>query len=259
MQTMTTNAPMGLRKRLVATINNEGIELLKTGDLNGSLLFFQQALEEARKLLHDEESSPSKEAGRDSKSSVQHGPAALLPGGIRADCSAYSELPSAQYIHAQAISIVPKKGVYASDELEDSMIVISLVIFNIALVHHLKGLAGSNASCEAHLLRACSLYRKAYSLVIVVGMDPLISLGRAILDFLMMAILNNFGQASHQLFYYEAANICFEQLIAFSGTINPIAQYEDDEGTASVLHWFRYFFVLNAFTLRQSPKLSPAA
>jgi tetratricopeptide (TPR) repeat protein len=140
--------------------------------------------------------------------------------------------------------------------LINSTIVSAIIIFNLSIVYHLKGLEGGSGSISSMRLRkARALYQKSQNLLIDAGV-PLGATGNPVIDVLSMALFNNLAHVAFELSSYEESRQFFDFLIRFALTVVP-SKY-GDAFVAALLDQQKSSFLLNAIIL-QVPKLAPAA
>jgi hypothetical protein len=90
----------------------------------------------------------------------------------------------------------------------------SIIMFNLALVHHMKALVstsreGCPRSRNKHdLVKAIKLYHVCH---VNLRDEPIVDTG---VLFMIMLIFNNVGQINIMLKAHEEANLCFEQLLS---------------------------------------------
>ena len=161
--------------------------------------------------------------------------------------------PSTPFIHAQGFGIVGSPGAYSPDPLINTTVISTLVIFNLAVVYHIKGLHEKNLS-DRRLLKAHSLYTKAHLLLHDAGVS--FSTGNAVVDLLSMAVANNVANVCYELSRYDESRRYFDGLIRFALTVVP-GRY-GDQYVGSVMDQQKSNFLLNAIILH-APRLAPAA
>jgi len=158
------------------------------------------------------------------------------------------------FIHAQGFGVVGTPGAYSPDPLINTTVVSTLVIFNLALVYHVKGIH-EKALNEARLYKAHSLYIKAHLLLVDAGVSYG-STGNAVVDLLSMAVCNNLAHVCYELSRYEESRAHFDSLIRFALSVIP--QRYGDRYVGSVMDQQKSNFLLNAIILH-APSLAPAA
>ena len=249
---------------MAAELNNLGAMHLQNGDLRTSLELFRDALSLTLLDLEAEQrSSSSHMACDDSHEEEQatlvqhHGPASRE---AHAACTEYDAMPpssAAAFVQSQAINVIPLPTAYSPDPLVNMTIVSSIVLFNLGIVYHLKGLEpGTSERAAPHLVKACSLYQKSQVLLADSGVPLHDCTGHAVIDMLSMAIHNNLAQVFYELTMYEDSRQHFEQLIAFALTVVP-ARYGDPM-IGNLIDEQKSKFLLNAMILH-APKLAAAA
>lgn len=259
-----------------AELNNLGVTCLAAGDLRRALDLFRQALkftmgemepeDQARAELEVERQNVSmpklnvqqSSASADNKNmdTTEQSPMSLLAskvGPINAHLAKQAP-PSSQFVHVRGINLVAAPTAYSQDTLVNTTIVSSIVIFNLAIVYHLKGLEECG-NTDARLAKARSLYHKSHLLLQEAGV-PGASTGNPVIDMLSMALFNNMAQSSFELGGYPESRGYFEQLICFATTVVP-SRYQDAY-VFSLLDQQKSNFLLNAIILH-APKIASAA
>ena len=153
--------------------------------------------------------------------------------------------PSSQFVHASGINLIASQTAYSPDIVVNATIVSSIIMFNMGVVSHLKGLEQFGNSI-ARLCKARSLYHKSHLLMKDAGV-PMGATGNPVIDMLSMAIFNNMAQSSFELRSYGESRSYFHELIRFASTVLP-SQY-DDAFLYSYLDQQKSIFLLNAIIL----------
>jgi tetratricopeptide (TPR) repeat protein len=247
-----------------ADLNNVAVAYLEGGHLRKALEHFRNALRMTMGDLrppppHLPPPLPSQQrydAGTGGGAARRGEPTWLQQQQRQPYDSKQSELssPGTPFIHAKGFGIVGAPGSYSPDPLINTTVISTIVIFNLALVYHIKGLH-EKALTDARLHKAHSLYTKAYLLLNDAGVT-FGSTGNAVVDLLSMAVSNNLAQVSYELLSYEESRAHFDSLIRFALTVVP-GRYED-QYVGSVMDQQKSNFLLNAIILH-APNLAPAA
>jgi tetratricopeptide (TPR) repeat protein len=251
----------------VAERNNLGVAYLDAGDMKSALGHFSEALSRTMSDLeapvegspvvgwdsnHREEGTSS-EAQRivcypeesahyaQEKASIQPLPTKTCPA-------------TQPFAYVRGINLIPCHGAYSPDPLVNATIVSSIIIFNLSIIYHLKGLEAGDRS--VHLLKkARALYQKCHGLIADAGV-PLGATGNPVIDMLSMALYNNLAHVSFEMDCYGDSRRYFEHLIRFSLTVVP--ESYGDAYVGVLLDQQKSHFLLNAIIL-QVPKLAAAA
>jgi tetratricopeptide (TPR) repeat protein len=244
-------------------LNNLGVTFLDTGDLYQALNLFRDALMyTVGNMPPPEQEMPPPVAARPVPGKPQDDSASPIEQGadqsnlIPSSSTRYAwDAPSAsQFVHARGINVIASPAAYSPDVFVNSTVVSSIIIFNLAVVYHLKGLEECGDR-SARLSKARLLYDKSDLLLKDAGV-PLSSTGNPVIDMLSMALFNNLAQASFELGSYDESRRCFDNLIMFTSTVVPSSY--DDANIGSLLDQEKSNFLLNAIILH-APKLAPAA
>ena len=133
---------------------------------------------------------------------------------------------------------------FSTDTAQDSNICSAAIVFNLALLFHLRGVqqqqicGGQDHQYKAHLVKALSLYRQSYRLLSQgLGSHFYVrSTGNASLDLLIMALLNNKADLSLSLSDQEESKVMFAQLIRFGISVRDMAFLQYERGAAETGH-----------------------
>ncbi|GAX20290.1 hypothetical protein FisN_6Hh241 [Fistulifera solaris] len=250
-----------------AELNNLGALHLQGGHLRTSLDLFRDALSltlldleaEQRSSCCNDISDESRTASPQTSDEVAACSASPNQAASASSCTEEADClqpspSSTAFVQSQAINVIPLPNAYSHDPLVNMTIVSSIVLFNLGIVYHLKGLEGTNES-SSYLVKSCSLYQKSQVLLADSGV-PLNCTGNPVIDILSMAINNNLAQVFFELSMYDDSRQHFEQLIAFAVTVVP-ARY-GDLAIGNLIDEQKSKFLLNAMILH-APKLAPAA
>jgi hypothetical protein len=236
-----------------AYLNNEGVFYFQRGELSSSLAKFRSALESIIGNLEpgSEAVSPAPASLRDCDATPPRSEGQMESNTFSVPVFHFES--SLQTYYDKPINLIATAGAYSSDPLVNASIVSSIILFNLALVYHFKGLEGSDDVSRSRLMSAQSLYTKAGSLLDEGGFSSLQSCGHPVVDILTMAILNNQGQLSFFLFDYEQSQKFFDSLVVFCSTVSP-----QDTEDGALLEWHMSAFLVNAITLQQPTHASAA-
>lgn len=225
-------------------LNNSGVACLQAGDLATSLDLFRRALQATIGALHPGDGPSVEQVPRPIERVVTQ--ETVLADSLVNSC----------HVYTRAINLIPMDAAYSQDSLVNTTIVSSIILFNLALVYHVKGLEGFDNWCQARIFKARSLYLKSRTLLAEAGVSLASSMGHPVIDILSMALFNNLGQCAFQLSEYEESQAHFDQLVAFAASVQSVQEYDPE--TSALLSWHKNMFITNAFAL-QPPTLAPAA
>lgn len=247
-------------------LNNHGVACFQAGELSAALDLFRQALQATIGQIHPQETTTS------ASNKHQHYPSPRAASNPATVASETSPAPAQQQrgaageqgessvwmlnAYARAINLIPTEMAYSQDALVNATIVSSIVLFNLALVYHVKGLDGFDNVSQARLIKARSLYMKVRTLLTEAGISDSTSSGNPVIDILTMASLNNLGQSAYYLSEYEQSQAHFEELVRYASSVKPSPQ--DDEETHALLEFHKSMFLFNAVALKP-PTLASAA
>ena len=168
----------------------------------------------------------------------------------------YSSSATASLIFARGIKIpVISPGEYCfSSEAEGELsICVSIVVYNLALAYHLRGIQeGEESSCKKLFLsRALALYEKCSDMLLVpsrVATAKLTSTNNSVIDLLFMALFNNIAHISFELLNYEKCRSYAGMLLQFMSSIES-SDYGDQQ-VAAIMRRVIVTFFLNSLALR---------
>jgi tetratricopeptide (TPR) repeat protein len=247
--------------------NNLGVIYLEAGDLRTALERFSDALKftmgelDPPQTPHTPRGSPPLRFTGNALSPVKVMESHVATNSSTgpkpvSDLNDTGALPcSAPFAYARGINLIPCETAYSSDVLINTTIVSSLIIFNLSIIYHLKGLEQGRSQSIIRLLKAKSLYAKSHQLLTDAGV-PLGSTGNPVIDMLSMALFNNLAHVCFELASYDESRQYFDHLIRVALTVIP-SRYGDAH-IGSLLDLQKSNFLLNAIIL-QTPKLAAAA
>ena len=260
------SAAMNSHYQVAVAENNAGVALLEAGDYRSALERFSHALkytmgdldpqaptekDQSIESLPDDFRIPSR------KRSESGEPPMTTRPKTRHEADGESRiLPpvSAPFAYGRGINLILHTTAYSPDPLVNATIVSSIIIFNLSIIYHFKGLEARSMS-DMQLRKAKSLYQKAHNLLRDAGV-PMGATSNPVIDMLSMAIFNNLGHITYELQAYQESRQHFDHLIRFALTVVP-ARY-GDAYVGSLIDQQKSNFLLNAIIL-QAPKLAAAA
>ena len=245
---------MATRMKQIVQLNNWGVAYLEKGNLHKSFNLFRDCLRRTTAQLGD----PSIQA---LPAPVPGHPAAQAPLWKRKGVAAFVSTRALQrhigcapseFLFSQGIILMEELGAYSPNPNIDTIVASSIVLFNLALVYHLKGLNETSSRC---LSKAHSFYFKSYQLLAGTGMN-LGGSGNPAVDLVSMALLNNAAQVGRELCYKKISQETFEQLVRVASQVNAAGYGESS--IAVFMEQVKCDFLLNAIVLRDQ-SLAPAA
>ena len=256
---------LGKMDQAAAYLNNVAVAYLERGDLRKALELFRTALQTTMGEMRPPDAPPlflppmpaleiAGEASSDrnqSDNGGHGGQSTTVPQQAKRDDFESTSIP---FVHAQGFGIVGSPGAYSPEPLINTTVISTIVIFNLAVVYHIKGLH-EKALSDSRLVKAHSLYTKAYLLLEDAGVT-FGSTGNAVVDLLSMAVSNNLAHVCFELANYDESRSHFDSLIRFALTVVP-GRY-GDRYVSSVMDQQKSNFLLNAIILH-APNLAPAA
>lgn len=253
-----------MSNQVVADLNNTGVSLVHSGDLDRAIGFFRDALKKALIVLRSPSITEDQLLGKESFVRSTMAPPSISIGAWTDDEFLKAEVSltfapgssGAVFLHLSPISIEGTPGAYSNDSLLTTSIMSAIVLCNIGIIYHLKSL--EERSCEdiaSQLFKARGLYEKAHLLLresVVWGGAT----GNPTVDLLFMAVANNLGQVSFDLSCFDDSKHYYNILRDFCMTVVPTVYA--DLGTATFLNQERNKFLLNAL-LKSYPTMAAAA
>jgi len=248
--------------QLTVQLNNRGVAYLEKGNLNRSFTLFRDALRNTMAQLRDAApSSPEDSAANKGTTATQTTAATATAAssaqvvqvwkskGMKAFASAKSlrhrrNLTPCEVMFSQGITLMEESGAYSTDNVVDLTVASSIVLFNLALIHHIKGL---NENSSKYLFKAESFYCRSYQLLVDTGLTLGCSCN-PVIDFLSMALLNNAAQVGRELCHSELSREQFRQLIVVASQVN--SESYGDLSIATFMEEIKTNFLLNAIVLQ---------
>lgn len=238
----------------IAALNNHGVAAFTAGDLPLALDLFRRSLQATIGGLQPTDQAQVPPSSDPAPHVHYSAPSSSSSPPERPTLTEEASL-SMMNAYTRAINLIPSSTAYSQDPLVNTTIVASIVLFNLALVYHIKGMEGFDNASEGRIHKARSLYNKARSLLSEAGLNPCSSTGHPLIDILSMAILNNLGQSAHYLSEYQHAQAHFEELVVYASTVSTKI---DNVEASALLEWHKSIFLMNAVAL-QPPVLASAA
>jgi hypothetical protein len=203
--------------------NNQGLAYLEKGDFSSALYYLWHALKCAKlEFVHQHRTAPHTcQETRAGRNVLLLSPSELA----RREClvqlpnMARSPEKKTLLIHTQAIQLV-RSLTFSKDGFENNKISSAMVVFNLALCFHLQGGVVQDHQSDRfqQLSKAKSLYRQSYTLLVdtIKGSYNGGSTGNALIDLLVMALLNNLALLHHLDFReFSESKRVFQHLLHF--------------------------------------------
>jgi len=272
---IATKCPLLVNMELyehVVALNNHGVTLSSQGSvqaLKASVPLFQKAIETTFALIYQEDAvvestdsslSPnhrgttvgSCEENQSWSASEIH---TLACGGEdicldsqdegasdRWSARVQTRAPDEQ-VFLQALNLIPSLSAYSDDPLIRLAITSSILVFNLTVTHHRLYIISSEGGFDrAKLLQ--SLYNKCLNMRL--DASQVSSGGRAVMELVVLASLNNAAQVAYLLGDFEQSRTYYRALIQYASLqTNQSANYDPD--TAVLLQFHKNAFFMNAF------------
>jgi tetratricopeptide (TPR) repeat protein len=240
---------MSTSHQMLSEVNNLGASCIDNGNLSQAMRLFQSALQQVKEKFAAACPQIQRPSGlvKDQKA-VQP----LLSLSMKQDfanpiapaCKYYGD--STRFIYTRGMQMPTTPDVcFSQDIFEDGKIRSSIIVFNLGIVYHVKGLYDSS---PAILNKAKYLYEQSYYLIVdTIRYYEGRSTGNAVIDLLFLALMNNLAQISVAFLDYSESEVRFDMLIqyAFSFRSNTIDGAGDMQVAAFVDQQI-CSFVLNA-------------
>lgn len=235
-------------------LNNEGASLICKGEYARAISTFSQAMAIVKEMVADENSITSSTAGgkRDEDTEIYStceccSDTVSFMDAEQAGPSSSCPEEAASHEDESSYCFVFRKPIVMSldaDECGNRTVakLSAIMIFNMALSHHLSALKDKNAT---QLHAALMLYKNAYLLQQNEQIDICILYN--------LALSNNLGQVLKAMKYQPEARQCFEQLLSI---LLFMVDYCDDEEKAHLEGFFRS---ASPCILGSNTKAAPAA
>jgi hypothetical protein len=228
--------------------NNRGVAHFEDGGLPQAMALFRDALQCAT-ASDTTPTGTSRSSGSNTNEMRKNMSAFQVTNSctpvFKASMNQDSEKDIDDFKHSQAIEVVATPNAYSEDPLTNQVILSAMIIFNLALIYHVK--SGNQAE---RLRKAQSLYQSSWRLVQHVLEEG--SKGNPVVDLFAQALLNNLGECSHKLHDYAQTRFWSERLLKFAHSIPSSPSCYEDPTIATILQKQSYQFVLSA-TMRMQP------
>jgi hypothetical protein len=179
-------------------VNNHGVSCLEEGDISKAIECFSVAFHAAKMVFP---SSQSCWEGDLHTCSLDH--------FLITKAAQHEEIGSddEDYVYHQPIVIPPVRAITHSESLACKMAVMSIIIFNLAMAHHLHAIADPKPYSRVRRFeKAAKLYELGFELQ--GNQDD----GYG--NFYSMAVLNNLGQVFRAIDEEEKASYCILRLLS---------------------------------------------
>jgi tetratricopeptide (TPR) repeat protein len=181
--------------------NNSAVALISAGHYDAAISSLSNALKTSKQLMDTNDESPQTKMTSLDRCMAQSSAAA------EGNHLATQEDKSGRYIYRQAIRFPQDMRC----DSEANFMVSVVVIFNLALAHHLAAAAGAGGETKQHRLRkAAKLYKCALQAFQILQQEERLESN----VMFTMANLNNMGLAYQQLNDEESASNCFQHLLS---------------------------------------------
>jgi hypothetical protein len=237
-------------------LNNRGVAYLEKGHLHKAFSLFRDAL---RSTMNQLRSTSESEVATTAPIDTRAPEGAKQPlwrlKGMAAFASSKAStriVSPCDFMFSQGIILMEESGAYSLNDVVDITVTSSIALFNLALIHHIKGLTESSSK---YLIRAESFYCRSYQLLVESGLD-LGRSGNPVIDFVSMALLNNAAQVGRELCHSELSQEQFRKLLQVATQINA-ASYEE-ASIAQFMEETKNDFLLNAIVLCDQSRAAAA-
>ena len=238
---------------LTVLLNNRGVAYLEMGNYAKAFALFRDALrntmanlretteseaqdEEVPQLSHKDCPEVWKNKGMEAFADLKYLPRLSSYGPV-----------NSEYLFSEGITLMEEEDAYSPNKLVDVSVASSIVLFNLALIHHLKGLKDNSSK---YLIKAESFYQKSFALLAETGL-LLGRTGNPVIDFVAMALLNNAAQVGRELCHSEQSKQHFTELLAIALQVNAASYGDCSSPVARFLDKTKMACLLNAMCLSE--------
>jgi hypothetical protein len=164
----------------------------------------------------------------------------------------HSETSRQGLLYTQPIEVIGTPQAYSKDSEESQEILSAMIIWNMAMICHLKGYTTTSADhhkgANRQLRMARSLYIDCATLVQHILEQG--SNGNPTVDLFLQALLNNLGDCCWQLEEYHEAGIWARALLSYArSSLGSAPHQEEDPSILATWEEQTRLFALNAVTL----------
>jgi tetratricopeptide (TPR) repeat protein len=231
-------------------LNNRGVAYLERGNFGKAFTLFRDALRNTMANLRETTATGQGAASPTSRKTSQDvwktkGMEAFAASKSMRRLSSYGAVNS-HYVFSEGITLMEENDAYSPNELVNVSVASSIVLLNLGLIHHLKGLKENSSK---YLIKAESFYQKSFALLSETGL-LLGRSGHPVIDYVALALLNNAAQVGRELAHTEQSKQNFTELLAVALQINA-ASYGDSSVVAKFLDETKMACLLNAMCLSE--------
>jgi hypothetical protein len=258
--------------QVLSNINNLGAVCIENGDLPQAMHFLRLAVQHVKTEVTSyprKQASPSDAGtGEQSRNSLSTSAKQCLSSQHAADnyfdnednvTDTHQQFGGAynRFVYSRGMRMLTAPGdCFSHDLVQDGTIRSAIVVYNLALVFHLKGF---NKNEALHLQKAKHLYEHSYQLLVDTirpfGGGPT---GNASVDLLVLALMNNLAEISLEMSgYYDDTRAMFEHLLEFA--VSTRSREYGEEEVSAFMEQESSYFLLNASILGLAPAAAAAA
>jgi hypothetical protein len=165
----------------------------------------------------------------------------------------HSETSSLGLLYTQPIEVIGTPQAYSKDSEASQVILSAMIIWNMAMICHLKGYTTTASADHKDANRQFRMARSLYidCLTLVQHILERGSNGNPTVDLFLQALLNNLGDCCWQLQEYYEAGVWARALLSYARSSLGSAphQEEEDSSILATLKEQTRLFALNAVTL----------
>jgi hypothetical protein len=260
------------QRQVCSNLNNLGAVCIENGDFPQAMHFLRLALQQAKTEVTysypQKQASPSDSGAGDQSQQLgdllSTSTKQCLSSQPVSDNHDSEDAPdthlfggSTRFVYSRSMRMSTASGdCFSHDSFQDGTIRSAIIVYNVALVFHLKGF---NEASQAALQKAKHQYESSYQLleetISSFGGGPT---GNASIDLLVMALMNNLAEISLEMSgYYDVTRAMFEHLLQFAVSTGYIG-YGDEE-VSTFMQQESSYFLLNATILGLAPAAAAAA
>jgi hypothetical protein len=189
----------------IITLNNQAASLTDKRDYNDAVFMLRRALTMNKATLHSlDQSNAQHKIQQESHSKLLQGCLAFNGTHAAADIPLGDDDDSGEYVYRSPLRLPESSSLTTDFNTHDVLSII--IVFNLALVHHLSGLEEEPSSGAAKLDKAASLYILACRMLTQQVLDHTVL-------FIILATKNNMGQIHKTHGQSEVADACFQEVL----------------------------------------------
>jgi tetratricopeptide (TPR) repeat protein len=225
----------------IITLTNRAASLIEKRDYNNAVFVLRQALAMNKATLDSlYQSNEQHKIQQESHSQLLQGCLAYNHG-----TDAAADIPliddAGEYVYRSPLRL-PKTSSLTTD-VNTHVVLSVIIVFNLALVHHLSGLEEDPSSGAAKLDKAASLYTLAQRMLTEQVLDHTVL-------FIILVTTNNMGQIRQTHGQSEVADACFQKVLSILLYMSDNRRENDNFSLEGFFHNTTYLVLKKSQTAR---------